>query len=76
MKDVQKDLEKETIRLEEFDCENVSKSFIIIHLTGGWSPEKTNSIVLQVWDTRKSKSGIATKAIPAFSENALLAICP
>lgn len=40
MKDVQKDLEKETIRLEEFDCENASKSSIIIHLTGGWSPEK------------------------------------
>ena len=40
MKDEQKDLEKETIRLEEFDCENASKSSIIIHLTGGWSLEK------------------------------------
>ena len=39
-KDGQKDLEKENIRLEEFDCENANKSFIVIHLTGGWSPEK------------------------------------
>ena len=39
-KDVQKDLEKENIHLEGFDCENVNKNFTVIHLTGGWSPEK------------------------------------
>ena len=39
-KDVQKDLEKENIHLKGFDCENDDKSFNVIHLTGGWSPQK------------------------------------